>query len=221
MACVGAAGVDQAVDHLELEEPNCSGWVATRKTLQDPFMSTKDRILSAIVDLQSQIGEIGRKLDGLKKEVQELDEYELVGSVCDEQVKELEKKEPLPRGYTGTPPSGAVVSSRCSGEPSELERQEAAKATGHFFARCLAGQPRGNSGRSRIRLQNNIYVLVRSITGAEYTDPVLVFTAFSRLKPYVANFKGEFGSSIFAGFNTEWEARLAVREAGLCWPLAS
>ena len=184
-------------------------------------MSKKDKILAVIGELQQEIRVIGRRLDGLRQEVLELDEYELVGSVVEEQVRDFEKKDHLYREVSGPPPSGALAASRAAGEPSELEREEAARATGQFFARCLSGRPRGNSGRSRIRLQNHIYVLVRTISGAEHTHPVLVFTSFSKLKPYVSNAAGEFGSSIFAGFNAEWEARLAVREAGLCWPLAS
>ena len=183
-------------------------------------MSRRDRILAEIEELQGQVSEFGRRLASLRAEVAELDEFEVVGSTVSEAEFYSEKKDISSRAYSGTPPTGALAASR-PGEPTELERQEAAIATGHFFAGCLSGRPRGNSGRSRIHLQNHIYVLVRTISGAEHIDPVLVFRAFSKLKPYVSNSAGDFGNSIFAGFNAEWEARLAVREAGLSWPSAS
>lgn len=179
-------------------------------------MSKRDRILAEVTALQEQVGDISRRLDGLRLELAGLDDFELVGSVAEEPVGEATKDF---IAATGTPPSGALAAPR-QGEPGELEREEAARATGRFFSRCLAGLPRGNSGRSKIRLQNHIYVLVRSISGVEHTDPVCVFRAFSKLKPHVTNAVGEFGNSIFAGFNAEWEARLAVHEAGLGWPLA-
>ena len=220
LAFAGATGPDKAISNTQPQSQNCSGWLAAGKTLQDPFMSRRDKILAVVGDLQVQVGEIARRLEGLRAEVAELDEYELVGSTVSEAEFYAEKKDISSRPYSGTPPSGALAAPR-PGEPSELERQEAAIATGQFFARCLSGRPRGNSGRSRIRLQNHIYVLVKTISGSEHTDPVQVFTSFSRLKPFVANAAGDFGNSIFAGFNAEWEARLAVREAGLSWPSAS
>lgn len=182
-------------------------------------MSRKERIIAEVVELREQVGDISRRLENLHLELSGLEDFELVGSVAGEFLEEPTKKFIPPVIAAGTPPTGALAAPR-PGEPSEIEREEAARATGKFFARCLSGQPRGNSGRSRIRLQNHIYVLVKTISGAEHTDPVLVFRSFSKLKPYVSNAVGDFGNSIFAGFNAEWEAQLAVREAGLGWPLA-
>lgn len=102
---------------------------------------------------------------------------------------------------------------------STEEREEAARDTGSFFVRCLTGQPRGDSGRSRIRLQNRVYVVIRTFAGAIHTSPVLVFERFDQVKRIVAEpGTNQFGDSVFAGFATKWEARLAVAFAGYSWP---
>ena len=105
---------------------------------------------------------------------------------------------------------------------SDSAREDAARVTGRFFARCLAGEPRGSPGRSLVRLQNHYYVVIQTFVGDQHLDPVLVFDSYSGVKPLVCNPRsGDFGNSIFAGFNAVWEARLAVAEAGLGWPQSS
>ena len=109
-------------------------------------------------------------------------------------------------------PSASVVSE---------DREDAARQTGRFFARCLEGLHRGPSGRSRVDLPNNYYVIVRTYGGEVHTDPVLVFTEFAAIKHLVKDSSGRLGSSIFAGFHSSWEAELAVSTAGFGWPTAS
>ena len=101
-------------------------------------------------------------------------------------------------------------------EDCDTLREEAAKQTGLFFKRSLEGLPRGPSGRDRVSLANNFYVLVRDRQDKIY-DPVRIFHRFSDLKPWVG-IHGGFGNSIFAGFHSEWEARLATLTAGLTYP---
>eukprot|EP00438_Fugacium_kawagutii_P015021 Skav202141 [mRNA] locus=C8819082:37:537:- [translate_table: standard] len=100
----------------------------------------------------------------------------------------------------------------------EGERIAAARETGHFFKRCLAGGARGTSGRERVPLANRYYVLVRSLDNTITTKPVRVFKTYSALKPLVCASPNNFGDSIFAGFPSVWEAQLAVDTAGFTWP---
>lgn len=76
--------------------------------------------------------------------------------------------------------------------------------------------PAGASGRQEVNLPSKVYVLVRDLQGRLY-DPVEVFTTFGAIRPHVRD--GDFlGESIFVGFPTQWEAKLAVQQAGLRWP---
>lgn len=101
-------------------------------------------------------------------------------------------------------------------EPTEAERRAAAIAAGEFLRRSLAGDHRGESGRSRIRLPSTIYILCRDIRGRTY-DPVRTYFSFASLRPFVKE-GNSCGDSIFIGFPSTWEAQLAVRTAGLLWP---
>lgn len=103
-------------------------------------------------------------------------------------------------------------------ESEELTRSQAAIDTGKFILRCLTGQARGPSGRRKLNLPNSIYLVVRDYQGRVYDHPVKIFTAYSGARAIVAGPRGDFGDSIFCGFHEEWEARLAVSEAGLTYP---
>lgn len=116
------------------------------------------------------------------------------------------------------PASSGAPSGGPASQYSTLEREEAARATGAFFVRCLAGRPRGDSGRSRIQLQARIYVVVRCFSGQVHSDPVLVFERYSQVKRQVCGPSDNFGDSVFAGFASKWEARVACEAAGLGWP---
>ncbi len=188
-------------------------------------MSEKARLLDLIKQLQREVKDIGNRLNSLEERVASFDGYELVegeafqvGPAC------LPiRSDPAPSvAVSPVTPNQCVASGGYSGTrlPSELEREDAARQTGRFFNRALIGLPRGDSGRSRIKLQNNFYVVVRGVDGTLYTDPVKVFSRFNLCRPYiVAPGAGkDFGCSIFAGFCDTWEARLAVEEAGLVWP---
>lgn len=68
--------------------------------------------------------------------------------------------------------------------PTEAERRSAAIAIGQFLRRSLAGDHRGESGRSRISLPSTIYILVRDIRGRQY-NPVRIYYSFSAIRPFV------------------------------------
>ena len=96
-------------------------------------------------------------------------------------------------------------------------RREAAVSVGHFFRRCLQGQPRGLSGRERVDLASRVYVLVRDFEDKIY-DPVRVFNRWGDIKPLVSRSGNQLGDSVFAGFPTVQEAQIAVSSANLIWP---
>lgn len=102
--------------------------------------------------------------------------------------------------------------------PTDLVREEAARETGRFFQRCLLGLARGSSGRGKVSLPNNYYVIVQGIRGEKYLEPVRLCTTFPECKAIVSDGKGGFGCSIFAGFHSIWEAKIAVLEANLAFP---
>ena len=115
--------------------------------------------------------------------------------------------------------SAASAASSSSGytDSDGLVRTEAAEETGRYFLRCLEGSRRGLSGRERVKLGNRVYVLIRDINGVVITDPVRVIYTYSELKPLVSR-GSTFGDSIFAGFASKWEVRIAVATAGFRWP---
>ena len=119
----------------------------------------------------------------------------------------------------GSPLTTRGVSSGAP-RPSDNIREQSARETGRFFVRCLSGDRRGLSGRERVALANRLYVVVRDFAGNTYTEPVKVVEKVADLKRLVNSptSKEDCGSSIFAGFASQWEARIAVREAGLSWP---
>lgn len=100
------------------------------------------------------------------------------------------------------------------------QREQVARDVGYFIRRCLAGENRGASGRSRLpRLQNQIYLVVRDYQDRVYRNPVRVFRRFSEVRE-LCQHEGYFGDSIFVGLPTEYEARIAAQVAGLHWPVS-
>lgn len=100
---------------------------------------------------------------------------------------------------------------------TDAERRAVAVEVGQFLSRALAGEHRGPSGRSKLPLASRIYVLARDINLVTY-DPVQVHRSFASLRPFVKDRNEECGDSVFAGFPSAWEAKVAVEAAGLRWP---
>ena len=128
-----------------------------------------------------------------------------IGQVASEQVPVT------PPRRTSTP-----LSSSSALEPQELERQAAAISIGRFLRRCLNGEPRGESGRSRINLSSTVYILCRDFEGRCYNPPQL-HPSYGSISPLVKR-GGRFGDSVFVGLPSRWEAKLSVETAGLIWP---
>ena len=186
-------------------------------------MSIRQQLESDLKDLRSEVGslaiqvaECSQKIGKIENQLAEIEDYELVDSIsaAPAVVSSPEKPSNSGRGYLANiaSPAPSTVSA---------EREDAARQTGRFFARCLEGLHRGPSGRSRVDLPNNYYVIVRTCAGKVHTDPVLVFKDFSSIRHLVKDSSGRLGSAIFAGFHTSWEAELAVSTAGFGWPRAA
>ena len=197
-------------------------------------MSERESLLSAIIDLQAEVRRLNLKVERLEARLENSDKYVLVED-CSGQEPVVDS---VPGGgkaavvgssqaVPASDPAGAnlpLASPGPSAElpgnlgqtPSDLLREEAARETGRFFARCLTGLPRGNSGRQKIRLQNNFYVVIREFNGKLHTSPAKVFSQFNLCRTLVAQGgRGtNYGDSIFAGFC----AKIAVEEAGFEWP---
>lgn len=116
-------------------------------------------------------------------------------------------------------PPAAPTTSASTSPPgiTDAERREAAVAVGHFFRQALDGRALEPPRAHRAKLPARCYILCRDKSGRDY-NPVQFHRSFSSLKPLVR--EGEYlaNASAFAGFPTQWEARVAVQTAGLNWP---
>ena len=180
-------------------------------------MSSKAELTQEIARLSGEVANIQLQLAQLTARVAAFDEFELVDSSSVSEPRGT----PVAKSSFGLQSTPYRPSSSAGQHPghSELEREEAARQTGLFFLRCTRGEPRGDSGRSRIRLQNRVYIVVKDRFGSLYTEPIRAFHDFASVKPLVRDPRtGSFGDSIFAGFHEEWEARVAVQAAGFGWP---
>lgn len=156
-------------------------------------MSSRASLIRELDELREELSSLSLRVERLRDLVANDTEFELVGE------------------------SSAGAATGSHGDP---EHEEAARDTGRFFTRCLEGLPRGDSGRSRVKLQNRIYVVLRTFEGKIHTHPVLVLERYSQVKKLVCNPQADnaFGDSIFCGFPSRWEAQLAVATANCRWP---
>lgn len=171
-------------------------------------MGEAARIQRELLEVRAEVGSLLARLDRLEGELVAI-RAPAVGSTS-----------LLGNSPTGTDSSAGTLRRVTAADYTRGEREEAARVTGRFFARCLSGAARGESGRARIRLANRIFVVVKDFSGLVTTDPVRVFSAWTPVKRLVAE-EGNghnFGDSIFAGFASRWEAELAIQEAGFLWP---
>ena len=182
----------------------------------------------------SEIGELKRELLALRAEVAALRcRVEVLESIGEFEVVRGEDPPLLGEGTEGfgtTSASAATTSAVAvapgAREPAPLadsgvaegwgERAEVAKEIGQFLKRGLAGEivP---SGRSKLGLKSRLYLLVRDKQGIIYKDPVRIFRSWRSLRPLVEE-RGELGNSLFIGVPSEFEGKIAVKEAGLTWP---
>ena len=134
-------------------------------------------------------------------------------------VSELEGR-PLQAPATtrvATPESSSFSRSAVPIETGDHEGRAAlARECGGFLRRAYEGRARGPSGRDRLSLASRIYVVLGDHSGRRFPQPK-VFKAFGPVKE-ICKVGPSAGDSVFLGFPTIWEAKIAVQEAGFDWP---
>lgn len=100
-------------------------------------MSSRSALVASIAEVRAELVRLAARLDELELQAEAAPDFEVVRSAS----------------------AGNETGSRSSAEggrsgPSESERARAATLTGQFFLRALTGDPRGESGRSLVKLQN-------------------------------------------------------------------
>lgn len=112
--------------------------------------------------------------------------------------------------------SSASEETSAVGKEERKKREEIAKSCGAFFRRALRGQPRGTSGRDRLQLPNRGYVVLADHSGQRLPEPLFT-ESFAEVRGLCKR-GADLGDSIFLGFASKWEARLALQTADLPLP---
>ena len=150
----------------------------------------------------------------------ELEVLRLRVQVLEERLIAREAERPSPTASAGS--EGFSVVTSAPGQSGYIlaedteERLELAKVCGRFLRRAYSGVYRGTSGRDRLKLGSRVYVVLADFSGRKFDQPK-VFERFSEVKDLCKR-GPDAGSSVFLGFATQWEAKLAVKEAGFEWP---
>lgn len=154
---------------------------------------------SALRSLREEVRALQRDLQGLAITAERL--AERIEEVAAEESFEVVSAEPK---------AGEVKTEDTEG------RVALARDLGAFLRRCIAGEPRGSSGRDRLRLQNRYYIVVADYEGNILPSP-LFLEEFSRVKTLCKRGPSA-GRSIFVGVPSKWEAKLVFEAAGLAVP---
>lgn len=146
-------------------------------------------------------------------------------AAVDRRVRDLEENRGSAASSAGysvvtAPAGGAAGGERVSQGPidptSQTARAALAEEIGQFLRRCVGGVFRGSSGRDRLSLQSRLYIVVADFQGETF-DPPLYFTAFAPVRSRCK--QGSLcGRSIFVGFPSQWEARVALQAGGFSLP---
>ena len=115
-------------------------------------------------------------------------------------------------------PEEALASEGLVSSTDRQGRERLAKECGQFLKRAVRGVFRGCSGREKLKLANRIYVVLVNFEGQRLPGPK-VTENFAEVKE-ICKRGSSAGASVFLGFPTLWEARIAVEEAGYTWPLS-
>ena len=98
-----------------------------------------------------------------------------------------------------------------------LQREAICDEIGLFLHRCITGNYRGTSNRSKIPLPSRLWIIVRDYAGQIYS-PVKVVKTWASAKVLCKPNNHECGDSVFVGIPSEREARRVVQAAGLQFP---
>ncbi|CAE7297843.1 unnamed protein product, partial [Symbiodinium sp. KB8] len=169
--------------------------------------------------MSSEISELRRELRVLQDEVQRLkvktdqqsDRIRILEQGC---VLEVAEDSFASQGAVQGYSTGSSNKAPPQDQASDWNfRATVAKEIGQFFKDSLEGKLRA-SGRNRIGLKSQLYIVVRDVRGNTYTDPVKVFRTWKAAKDLV-EIDGKPGNSIFIGLPSQREGLIAVAEAGM------
>ena len=159
---------------------------------------------------------LSKRFELLEAEVVELrervEELEGAGDFGFEAVDEVPLQRP-----SSLRASSSIPSTRARGAV-DPDRASVAREVGLFLRRCLSGEHRGTSGRSKVKVASSVYLVCQDWDRKAYNPP-LVFHRWSEVRNLCTRNR-DFGSSIFVGLPTDLEAVIAVEAAGLEIPEA-
>eukprot|EP00435_Cladocopium_sp_Y103_P037073 s2573_g9.t1 len=185
-------------------------WDEIEASLTGPWMSKSEvaELRAVVRDLQRRVAE----LEANQSRASSADSFQLVL-----QAEGPEAETPIPQAGSSSRPEAETPQ---GGEyPSEVATHDTearvllAKGIGKFLRRAVSGQPRGSSGRDRLRLQNRCYLVIADFSGQQLAVPKFL-TSFAEVRQLCKR-GADVGGSVFVGLPTKWEARaLLVREPG-------
>lgn len=120
----------------------------------------------------------------------------------------------VPVGSTAA--SGSALSDSPIASSDQEGRALLARQIGRFLRASVEGRHFGSSGRDKLSLRSRLYVALADYQGNRFPKP-RVYREFSSLAA-VCKRGPSAGNSVFVGFATEWEAKLALEEGGFAWP---
>ena len=138
---------------------------------------------------------------------------------------------PLPQAFragpraSGSPgvasrssPASEAASQDPLAEGRDPHRVSVAKEVGAFLGRACRGEHRGNSGRDKVQIASRVYIVLAPFSGELYPEPRL-YSKFESVKALCKR-GPDAGRSVFVELPTQWEALIALKEAGYDWPEA-
>ena len=90
-----------------------------------------------------------------------------------------------------------------------------ARDLGAFIRRALAGEHTQGSGRDRLNLKSRVYLVFAGFDRVHLSRPK-VFLQFNQVSA-ICKRGSSFGSSVFIGVPSQWEARVVIESAGFEW----
>ena len=140
----------------------------------------------------------------------------------EERVQRLEAEREETKSWTRVSSAGSADSARGSSlevdkeDQSSRRRRQLAVEIGQFLRRALNGEHRGSSGRDRLKLANRCYLILADFRGRRLPKPICS-DSFQDVRN-LCKIGADVGGSIFCGFATKWEAKVACLEAGVALP---
>ena len=140
----------------------------------------------------------------------------------EERVQRLEAEREETKSWTRVSSAGSADSARGSSlevdkeDQSSRRRRQLAVEIGQFLRRALNGEHRGSSGRDRLKLANRCYLILADFRGRRLPKPICS-DSFQDVRN-LCKIGADVGDSIFCGFATKWDAKVACLEAGVALP---